>query len=87
MYPNYNMYQTPRNMRFGRRNQIQTYSQDSRAGGFVVPFLLGGLAGGALVGSRPNNNNFPNYYPTYPNYYPYPYYNNTNYFYPPYYYY
>lgn len=47
---------------------------DSRFGGFLVPFLLGGLGGSALVGlSRPRPvyvNPVP--YP-YPNYYPYPY--------------
>ncbi len=40
---------------------------------FIVPFLLGGLVGGAAVGvSRPRpvvvTNPYPNYYP---NYYPY----------------
>ena len=75
MYPRYNMYQNRRNMHYG--NQIN----DTRlGGGFVVPFLLGGLTGGAIVGSRPNGYNRPNYY--YPTY-PYPYYN-SNYYYPPY---
>ena len=45
---------------------------------FVFPFLLGGLAGGALVGvtrPRPVYVNRPSYqpYPTYPNYPYYPY--------------
>ncbi len=45
---------------------------------FVFPFLLGGLAGGALVGAtrpRPVYVNGPSYqpYPTYPNYPYYPY--------------
>ena len=49
---------------------------DNRFGGFLVPFLLGGLGGSALVGlSRPRPvyvNPTPYPYP-YPNYYPYPY--------------
>ena len=49
---------------------------DNRFGGFLVPFLLGGLGGSALVGlSRPRPvyvNPAPYPYP-YPNYYPYPY--------------
>lgn len=51
---------------------------ENRFGGFLVPFLLGGLGGSALVGlSRPRPvyitpgpYPYPNYYP---NYYPYPY--------------
>lgn len=46
----------------------RTYNNDNR---FVFPFLLGGLAGGALVGvtrPRPVYVNNPGY-----NYYPYPY--------------
>ena len=49
---------------------------DNRLGGFLVPFLLGGLGGSAIVGlSRPRPvvvNPTPYPYP-YPNYYPYPY--------------
>ena len=45
---------------------------DERFGGFVVPFLLGGLGGAAVVGlSRPR--------PVYVNPYP-PYYNYNNYY-------
>ncbi len=75
MYPNYNMYYNNRNMRYAKRPN--NYGNNNRFGGFVVPFLLGGLAGGAIANGRPNQN--PNYY------YPYPYYyNNNNFFYPPY---
>ncbi len=53
------------------------YQNDDRfAGGFFVPFLLGGLAGSAIVGvSRPRpvyvNPGYPSYYynPYYPRYY------------------
>lgn len=45
--------------------------QDDRfIGGFVFPFLLGGVTGAALAPSFWNRPNY-NYYPTY---YPYPYY-------------
>lgn len=58
------------------------YMRDGRFGGFFVPFLLGGLAGGAVVGaSRPrpiiaNQGPYPGYYPgyNYPRPYPGPYY-------------
>jgi hypothetical protein len=44
------------------------YNYDSRFGGFIVPFLLGGLGGSAIVGlSRPR--------PVVVNQSPYPYYN------------
>lgn len=43
------------------------YLRDDRFGGFLAPFLLGGLVGGAAVGvSRPR--------PVYVNPVPYPYY-------------
>ncbi len=52
------------------------YQNDDRfVGGFFVPFLLGGLAGSAIVGvSRPRpvyvNQGYPYYnYPYYPRYY------------------
>lgn len=58
-------------------------SDNNRFGGFLVPFLLGGLGGSAIVGlSRPRpvvvNPTYPSPYPYYPNSYPNPY--------PPYYY-
>ena len=44
------------------------------AGGFVFPFLLGGVTGAALAPSFwGNNNNRPMYYYTPMPYYPYPY--------------
>lgn len=43
------MYRYPYSM-----NNNYSYHRDGRYGGFVVPFLLGGLVGGAAVGvSRP----------------------------------
>ncbi len=62
MYPNY--YRAP-----------QIY--DERFGGFIVPFLLGGLGGAAITGlARPRPvyvNPYQPYQPSpyYPNYYPY----------------
>ena len=48
---------------------------NNRVGGFLVPFLLGGLGGSAIVGlSRPRPVVVNQPYPySYPNYYPYPY--------------
>lgn len=48
MYPRYNMAYNRRNMygNFGRRNN------NFFGGGFLVPFVLGGIAGSAF--SRPN---------------------------------
>lgn len=82
MYPNYNMAQNSSNM---YQNSPYFYDYQNREnederfipGGFIAPFLLGGLAGYA-IGGRPNNN--------YPTVYPYNYYYN-NFYYPPYYYY
>lgn len=64
-------------------------SQDDRF--FIAPFLLGGLAGGALGYGIASNNNNASYYPVYPMYpvfptysttYPtYPTYSNSNYYY------
>ena len=49
------------------------YSTDERlAGGFVFPFLLGGVTGAAIAPAFWKNNNMPMYYyPPYPYYYPY----------------
>lgn len=50
-----------------------SYGNDNRFGGFFVPFLLGGLAGGAAVGiSRPRPVVVTQPYPG--SYYPAPYY-------------
>lgn len=64
-------------------NSMLYRNDTNRFGGFLVPFLLGGLGGSAIVGlSRPRpvvvNPTYPYPYPYYPNSYP----NN----YPPYYY-
>lgn len=65
---NYNMRQTPRNMyQKNNRNGDRFFG-----GGFVVPFLLGGIAGNLW-----NNNNQWNPYP-YPYPVPYPVYYNNN---------
>lgn len=58
---------------------VASNTNDERlAGGFVFPFLLGGVTGAALAPAfwRPGYgyNNRPVYYPPYP-YQPYPYYN------------
>lgn len=58
MYPNYNY----------RYNPIMNNRNDRFAGGFLGPFLLGGLTGGLVAPLFYNNR--PNYY--YPPYY-YPY--------------
>ena len=69
----YNSYQIPRNFNRPPR-PINNYSNDRIiGGGFIGPFLLGGLAGGLVSpyfysGRRPYYyNNF--YYPPYPPYY------------------
>jgi len=50
------------------------YNNDERlAGGFVFPFLLGGVTGAAIAPAFWNNNKPMYYYPPYPYYYPYPY--------------
>lgn len=63
------------------RNSYGNYGNDNRFGGFFVPFLLGGLTGGAAVAvSRPRPvmvNPYPYpapYYPQGPYYGPRPYY-------------
>ena len=66
----YNTY----NIRPGRpipNNPMPGPNHDRFIGGFLGPFLLGGIAGGAVA---PYFWNRPNYYPPYP---PYP----TNYYY------
>ena len=81
MYPNYNIPQ-PRQTMQSRRNfsQGRFLNNGDRfiGGGFLGPFLLGGIAG-SLVG-RPNYGYPPPpiiYYPPVPR----PYYNNNNYYY------
>ena len=69
----YNSYQFPRNF----NNSYRQNSSNDRfiAGGFLGPFLLGGITGGLVsplfYNQRPYyNNNY--YYPPYPPYRPYP---------------
>ena len=74
MYTSYNTNMPPNNrVMYPRRNSFGLRGRDDRffGGGFVVPFILGGIAGSAL-NSRPYYG-YPNqyYYNTY--YYPYPY--------------
>ena len=72
----YNSYQIPRN--FNSQMYNASNSNDDRliAGGFLGPFLLGGITGGLVSplfynNPRPYyNNNY--YYPPYPPYNPYP---------------
>ena len=68
----YNSYQIPTNF----NSEYRSNNQDDRfiAGGFLGPFLLGGLTGGLVsplfYNQRPYYNN--NYYYPYPPYRPYP---------------
>lgn len=66
MYPNY------QNMNNMYKNNSNIYPNDERFGGFVFPFLLGGVTGAALAPNfwRPPYNRPPYPYP----YQPYPYY-------------
>lgn len=89
MYNNYNYRNVSQNMNYSNlRNQNSfnpTYNNNDRffAGGFLGPFVLGGITGGLLAPAFNNNNGRPiynNYYPPYPPYLPYP-----PYYYGPYY--
>ena len=82
MYSNYNIPQYSRNMQSYSSPRYSTYSTPNNSdrfigGGFVAPFLLGGIAGSLLT--RPN---YPIYAPGppigfYPPPRPYPYYSST----------
>lgn len=81
MYRNYNYNINPQNMRYQNLNQPTTITSnnvvpsDERffAGGFLGPFVLGGITGGLLAPAFNNNRPiYNNYYPSYPPYYPYP---------------
>ena len=74
----YNSYQFPESFNSSMSRPMMSSSSDSRliGGGFVGPFLLGGITGGLVspffYGRRPYyNNNY--YYPPYPPYPPRPY--------------
>lgn len=85
MYSKYNIPQYRQNMQSYNTQSYPYYRNSSNdgdrlflGGGFVAPFLLGGIAGSLLT--RPN---YPIYAPG-PIYYPprpYPYYNNYYYYY------
>lgn len=82
MYTSYNIPQNSNNYQRNYRNYQTTYYNNGDrfiGGGFLAPFLLGGV-GGYLVG-RPNYNNqpIPVYFP--PNQPYYPPYSNTNIYY------
>ena len=90
MYTNYNIpqkkYYKPTNYQnYPNYTTTTTYTEGDRfiGGGFLAPFLLGGV-GGYLIG-RPNYNNqgpIPVYFPQGgPGPYPYPPYSNTNIYY------
>lgn len=59
---------------YNYHNMMNYPDPNNRFGGFLVPFLLGGLGGSALVGlSRPRPVVVNPTYPPYPYYqYPYP---------------
>lgn len=76
----YNSYQIPRNFNNGMYNLNKTNDRFI-AGGFLGPFLLGGITGGLAAplfyNPRPYYNNnyyyppYPRPYPPYPSYRPY----------------
>ncbi len=71
-------YQNRINMPMNNQNTLYSNSQDERFfGGFLGPFILGGITGGLVAPYFNNNNNYGYNQP--------PYYTN-NYYYPPYYY-
>lgn len=93
MYRTYNYKVNPQNMRYQNLSQQNSFNStnsipnDERffAGGFLGPFVLGGITGGLLApafnnNGRPINNNYYPPYPPYPPYSPYP-----PYYYGPYY--
>lgn len=78
MYSNYSNYGNYP-MNYGTRQNFSSYQTNrpnnpggDRVGGFLFPFVLGGITGGLLA---PNFYPRPYYQPYYPPYYrPYPYY-------------
>ena len=78
MYNNNNIPQNNGNMQSYRPNNRPNHGNNNDrflGGGFIGPFILGGLTGGLIANSRPNYYPYPPYpyYQAYP-YYPYRYY-------------
>lgn len=78
MYNNNNIPQNNGNMQSYRPNNRPNHGNNNDrflGGGFIGPFILGGLTGGLIANSRPNYYPYPPYpyYQVYP-YYPYRYY-------------
>jgi len=65
---------------FNRYNSFRYNNQDRFiSGGFIAPFILGGITGGLIANNRPNSYyNYPVYIPYYQQY-PYPQFNNYYY--------
>ncbi len=76
MYNNFNGYRYNQNYRLNNYNNLLNNNDERIFGGFLGPFLLGGITGG-LVAPLFNNNQGV--------YYPQPPYYTNNYYYPPYY--
>lgn len=67
----YSNYQIPYNYNVSNRSYNNSYNSDRIVGGgFLAPFLLGGIAGAAVAPSFYGGYNRPYYYNNY--YYPYP---------------
>ena len=80
MYPRYNIPQRRRNMQSGNYNNLT--NDRFFGGGFLGPFILGGLTGGLLANNRPYNYYPPVvYYPPIPIQTPYYTSNNSYYYY------
>lgn len=65
-----NSYYQPINYEQFKPNNYKVNQNDERVGGFVFPFLLGGVTGAAIAPAFYGGYNRP-YYQPYP-YYPYP---------------
>ena len=75
MYNNNNIPQNHSNMQYNRPNRPNRPNNDRFfGGGFVGPFILGGLTGGLIANSRPYYPMYYSPYPYQPYYYPYRYY-------------
>lgn len=67
------MYQMNYPNNYGMNNNYRGYGNNRIAGGFVFPFLLGGVTGAAIAPAfwRPNYYPYPRPYMPYPYYGPY----------------